>query len=150
MSADALFEQYRPALTGHCYRMLGSVVDAEDAVQEAMLRAWKGMQKFREQSSMKTWLYRIATNVCLDTLASAERQRLRPVEVSETPGVVRDDLVLTQRSREHWVEPIPDAMALPAEADANPEERALLARASSSPSSRRCNTSRRGSARCCC
>jgi len=126
MSADALFEQYRPALTGHCYRMLGSVVDAEDAVQEAMLRAWKGMQKFREQSSMKTWLYRIATNVCLDTLASAERQRLRPVEVSETPGVVRDDLVLTQRSREHWVEPIPDAMALPAEADANPEERALL------------------------
>ena len=126
MSSDALLEQYRPALTGHCYRMLGSVVDAEDAVQEAMLRAWKGMQKFREQSSMKTWLYRIATNVCLDTLASTERQRLRPVEVSAEPGVVSDDLVLTQRPREHWVEPIPDAMALPAEGDANPEERALL------------------------
>ena len=126
MSSDALLEQFRPALTGHCYRMLGSVVDAEDAVQEAMLRAWKGMEKFREQSSLKTWLYRIATNVCLDTLASTERQRLRPVEISEIPGVVRDDLVLTQRSREHWVEPIPDAMALPAQADANPEERALL------------------------
>jgi RNA polymerase sigma-70 factor (ECF subfamily) len=126
MSADALLEQYRPALTGHCYRMLGSVVDAEDAVQEAMLRAWKGMQKFREQSSMKTWLYRIATNVCLDVLASAEGRRLRPVEVSAEPGVVSDDLVLTQRSREHWVEPIPDVMALPAESEVNPEERAML------------------------
>jgi len=126
MSADALLEQFRPALTGHCYRMLGSVVDAEDAVQEAMLRAWKGMEKFREDSSLKTWLYRIATNVCLDTLASTERQRLRPVECSASPGVVRDDLVLTQRSREHWVEPIPDAMALPADGEANPEERALL------------------------
>ena len=126
MSVDALLEQYRPALTGHCYRMLGSVVDAEDAVQEAMLRAWKGMGKFREQASLKTWLYRIATNVCLDTLASTERQRMRPVEMSGTPGVVHDDLVLTQRSREHWVEPIPDAMALPAGSDANPEECALL------------------------
>ena len=126
MSADALFEAYRPALTGHCYRMLGSVVDAEDAVQEAMLRAWKGLENFREQSALKTWLYRIATNVCLDTLAATERQRLRPLEVSASPGVVRDDLVLTQRSREHWVEPIPDAMALPAAEGSNPEERALL------------------------
>ena len=126
MSVDALLEEFRPALTGHCYRMLGSVVDAADAVQEAMLRAWKGMEKFREQASLKTWLYRIATNVCLDTLAATERRRMRPVEMSERPGVVRDDLVLTQRSREHWVEPIPDAMALPAESDANPEERALL------------------------
>ena len=122
----ATLEQYRPALTGHCYRMLGSVVDAEDAVQEAMLRAWKSIGQFREQSSLKTWLYRIATNVCLDTLSATNRRRLRPLELSDTPGVVRDDLVLTQRSREHWVEPIPDAMALPAEADANPEERALL------------------------
>jgi RNA polymerase sigma-70 factor (ECF subfamily) len=119
MSHAALLEQYRPALTGHCYRMLGSVVDAEDAVQEAMLRAWKSIGTFREQSSLKTWLYRIATNVCLDTLSSSERRRLRPVELSDTPGVVHDDLVLTQRTREHWVEPIPDAMALP-------EERALL------------------------
>ena len=126
MTAAALLEQYRPALTGHCYRMLGSVADAEDAVQEAMLRAWKGMEKFREQSSMKTWLYRIATNVCLDNLGSSERRRLRPVELSPEPGVVSEDLVLTQRAREEWVEPIPDAMALPAEGDANPEERALL------------------------
>ena len=122
----ASLEQYRPALTGHCYRMLGSVVDAEDAVQEAMLRAWKGIDRFKERASLKTWLYRIATNVCLDTLEATNRRRLRPLEISDVPGVVHDDLVLTTRSREHWVEPIPDAMALPAASDSDPEERALL------------------------
>jgi RNA polymerase sigma-70 factor (ECF subfamily) len=126
MSAAALLEQFRPALTGHCYRMLGSVVDAEDAVQEAMLRAWKSIDRFREQSSLKTWLYRIATNVCLDTLSATNRQRIRPLELSEQPGVVADDMVLDQRPREYWVEPIPDAAALPAEADCGPEERLLL------------------------
>src|SRR5687767_5546955 len=125
MSA-ALLEQYRPALTGHCYRMLGSVVDAEDAVQEAMLRAWKSIDRFREQSSLKTWLYRIATNVCLDALSATSRRRLRPLELSGSPADVHDDLVLTTRPREEWVEPIPDAMALPADADSDPEERALL------------------------
>src|SRR2546423_12852632 len=122
------FEQYRPALTGHCYRMLGSVVGAEDAVQEAMLRAWKSVGQFREQSSLKTWLYKIATNVCLDTLSASERRRLRPLDTSDSPAVVDDELVhrLTQRPREHWVEPIPDVMALPAESDADPAERALL------------------------
>jgi len=122
----AILEEYRPALTGHCYRMLGSVLDAEDAVQETMFRAWKAMDRFREHSSLKTWLYRIATNVCLDTLATTTRQRIRPLEASPDPGVVRDDLVLEQRSREHWVEPIPDAMALPAEAQCDPGERAIL------------------------
>jgi RNA polymerase sigma-70 factor, ECF subfamily len=126
MSSAALLEQYRPALTGHCYRMLGSVVDAEDAVQEAMLRAWKSLDRFKEHSSMKTWLYRIATNVCLDTLSSSNRQRLRPLEISEMPGDVRPDMALPTRSREHWVEPIPDVMALPAEGDVDPEERAML------------------------
>ncbi len=119
-------DAFRAGLTGHCYRMLGSVVDAEDAVQEAMLRAWKGIDSFGERSSLKTWLYRIATNVCLDTLQATERQRLRPLDVSDTPGVVRDDMMLPQRSREYWVEPIPDVMALPAPADVDPEERALL------------------------
>ncbi len=125
MSAAAL-EQYRPVLTGHCYRMLGSVVDAEDAVQEAMLRAWRGLDRFDQRSSLKTWLYRIATNVCLDALASHERRRTRPVELSEEPGVVHDALVLTERPREAWVEPIPDAAALPAGDDVDPEERAIL------------------------
>jgi RNA polymerase sigma-70 factor (ECF subfamily) len=126
MSAEALLEQYRPALTGHCYRMLGSVVDAEDAVQEAMLRAWKSFDRFKEQSSLKTWLYRIATNVCLDALSATNRLRIRPVEASDMPAVVHDDMMLPQRSREHWVEPIPDAMALPAEGVADPEERVIL------------------------
>jgi RNA polymerase sigma-70 factor (ECF subfamily) len=126
MSEAVLLERYRPALTGHCYRMLGSVVDAEDAVQEAMLRAWKSIDRFKEQSSLKTWLYRIATNVCLDTLSATERRRVRPVELSDTPGVVRDDLVLAQRPREQWVEPIPDAAALPAAGECDPEERAIL------------------------
>ena len=126
MPTAAVLEQYRPALTGHCYRMLGSVVDAEDAVQEAMLRAWKGIHRFSEQSSLKTWLYRIATNVCLDTLAATKRRRIRPLEVSEEPSTVSDDMPLPQRPREQWVEPIPDAMALPAAEDSDPEERAIL------------------------
>jgi RNA polymerase sigma-70 factor (ECF subfamily) len=127
MPDAALLEQYRPALIGHCYRMLGSVLDAEDAVQESMLRAWKGLDRYREQASLKTWLYRIATNVCLDALASADRQpRIRPVESTPAPGVVQDELVLEQRPRERWVEPIPDAAALPAASDCDPEEHAIL------------------------
>ncbi len=126
MSSAALLEQYRPALTGHCYRMLGSVLDAEDAVQESMLRAWKGLDRFNEQASMKTWLYRIATNVCLDTLSSSERRRVRPLDTTPSPVDVRDDMTLPQRDRENWVEPIPDAMALPADSDSDPFERTLL------------------------
>ncbi|HEY4131953.1 MAG TPA: RNA polymerase subunit sigma-70, partial [Gemmatimonadaceae bacterium] len=122
----AALEHFRPALTGHCYRMLGSVLDAEDAVQEAMLRAWKGLDRFNEKSSLKTWLYRIATNVCLDTLSSSGRQRLRPLDISDSPREVREDMTFNQLSREHWVEPIPDAAALPAPADADPEERLIL------------------------
>jgi len=126
MTSPAVLETYRPALTGHCYRMLGSILDAEDAVQEAMLRAWKSLDRFKEQSSMKTWLYRIATNVCLDTLAATNRTRLRPLELSDTPGVVTEDMPLPTRSREHWVEPIPDAMALPPDDAHTPEEKAIL------------------------
>ena len=126
LALDTQIERLRPALTGHCYRMLGSVVDAEDAVQEAMLRAWKSIGKFEEQASLKTWMYRIATNVCLDTLSSAERRRMRPVEAVGGPAEVRDDMALPQLPREHWVEPIPDAMALPAAEDSDPEERAIL------------------------
>jgi RNA polymerase sigma-70 factor (ECF subfamily) len=125
-SAAANLERYRPALVGHCYRMLGSVTDAEDAVQEAMLRAWKGLESFEERASLKNWLYRIATNVCLDTLGSADRRRLRPLDLATGPVPVSDDMPLPQRGREHWLEPIPDAVALPGEDLADPEERALL------------------------
>jgi RNA polymerase sigma-70 factor (ECF subfamily) len=125
MATAASLETFRPALIGHCYRMLGSVVDAEDAVQDTLLRAWKNIDGFREQASLKTWLYRIATNVCLDSLSS-RRQRIQPFELSDSPAVVHDDMELPQRPREHWLEPIPDAMALPAAEDSDPAERAIL------------------------
>src|SRR5688572_23646399 len=106
-------ETHRSALTGHCYRMLGSPADAEDAVQETMVRAWQNLERFQGRSSLRTWLYRIATNVCLDAL-SARTRRARPIE--EGPlGTV--DSPLDTRPRTHWLEPIPDAEALPADAD---------------------------------
>jgi RNA polymerase sigma-70 factor, ECF subfamily len=119
-------EQHRSALTGHCYRMLGSVVDAEDAVQETLLRAWKAIDGFQKQSSVKTWLYRIATNVCLDTLESSKRMRVRPTDTYDSPAAVTDGMTLTTLPREHWVEPIPDALALPADSDSDPAERTIL------------------------
>jgi RNA polymerase sigma-70 factor (ECF subfamily) len=106
--------------------MLGSVLDAEDAVQETMLRAWKSIDSFKEQSLLKTWLYRIATNVCLDTLSSSQRTRMRPLDVSPGPREVHERMELPQRSRETWVEPIPDAAAIPAGPDTDPEERTIL------------------------
>jgi RNA polymerase sigma-70 factor (ECF subfamily) len=113
-------EEHRAALTGHCYRMLGSALDADDAVQETMVRAWRGLDRFDGRSSLRTWLYRIATNVCLDALADRSR-RERPVE--EGPAGSVDD-PLEDRPRTHWLEPVPDARALPADID--PGERAVL------------------------
>jgi RNA polymerase sigma-70 factor (ECF subfamily) len=119
-------ETYRRALMGHCYRMLGSVMEAEDAVQETMLRALKAVDDFREESSLGTWLYRIATNVCLDALSSAHRRRVRPLDLSPTPATVREEMPLGQRPREHWVEPVPDALVLPADDRTDPEQRVIL------------------------
>jgi RNA polymerase sigma-70 factor (ECF subfamily) len=113
-------ERHRPALTGHCYRMLGSAVDADDAVQETMVRAWRGLDRFDERSSLNTWLYRIATNVCLDALADRTR-RTRPLE--DGPIGTPDD-TLEVRPRTHWIEPIPDARAVPGDAD--PAQKTLL------------------------
>ena len=106
-------ELHRAALTGHCYRMLGSAFDAEDAVQEAMVRAWKALDRFDGRSSLRTWLYRIATNVCLDALSSTSR-RARPIEDGPV-GTVDDDL--ETRPRTHWLEPIPDVRMIPSDAD---------------------------------
>ena len=114
MSIDATqLETHRPALIGHCYRLLGSAFDAEDAVQETMVRAWQSLDRFEGRSSLRTWLYRIATNVCLDTLSSRAR-RARPME--EGPAGTVDDNLETQ-PRTHWLEPIPDTLALPSDAD---------------------------------
>jgi RNA polymerase sigma-70 factor (ECF subfamily) len=106
-------ELHRTALTGHCYRMLGSAFDADDAVQETMVRAWRGLNRFDGRSSLRTWLYRIATNVCLDALAAKSR-RARPIEEGPV-GTVDDEL--ETRPRTHWLEPIPDVRMLPSDAD---------------------------------
>lgn len=113
-------EAHRAALTGHCYRMLGSAVDADDAVQETMVRAWRSLTRFDGRSSLRTWLYRVATNVCLDALSSRSR-RERPMEAGPR-GTVDD--TLETRARTHWLEPIPDARAIPDDVD--PSERAML------------------------
>jgi RNA polymerase sigma-70 factor (ECF subfamily) len=100
--------------------MLGSVFDADDAVQETLLRAWRNRERFEGRSEMSTWLYRIATNVCLDFLAERKR-RVRPIDESPA-GKVDDELL--RRSADEWIEPIPDAAMLPAQAD--PHERTVL------------------------
>ena len=111
---DAL-EEYRRELTGYCYRMLGSGFEADDAVQETMLRAWKSADRFEGRSSVRSWLYRIATNVCLDMLRGRQR-RARPMELG--PSSAPDPSNLGDKLPEHlWVSPIADDRVLPAEAD---------------------------------
>ena len=121
MNADIeQIEAHRPALTGHCYRMLGSAVDADDATQETIIRAWKNADRFDGRAALLTWLYRIATNVCLDQLAD-RRRRSRPMEEGPA-GVPTEALVLHPGTR--WIEPMPDARAIPADAD--PSARAMM------------------------
>ena len=116
---ESQLEAYRPELTGHCYRMLGSAFEAEDAVQDTLVRAWRGFDRFEGRSALRSWLYRIATNVCLNMLASAQR-RVRPMDLGPAgsgratdPGEPRPDQI--------WVGPVPDSRVLPEGAD--PAER---------------------------
>jgi RNA polymerase sigma-70 factor (ECF subfamily) len=106
-------ESYRRELTGYCYRMLGSAFDAEDAVQETMVRAWRGIDRFEGRAALRSWLYRIATNVCLDMLNGKER-RIRPLELGDPGGV---DSPLTTRGEASWLEPIPDGQVVSADGD---------------------------------
>lgn len=103
--------------------MLGSFFDAEDATQEAMIRAWKGLDRFDGRASLKNWLYRIATNVCLDEIQDKGR-RARPIEEGSPFSGMPTMEDLAPRPASAWIEPISDACALPA--DANPAERAIL------------------------
>ncbi len=103
--------------------MLGSAFDAEDAVQETMIRAWRSRDQFDGRASVKTWLYRIATNVCLDELKDRGRRALPMEEGSPSSGAPPIE-ALTQRPSAYWIQPIFDAKVLPADAD--PAERAML------------------------
>jgi RNA polymerase sigma-70 factor (ECF subfamily) len=120
MLTAASLEEHRAPLTGHCYRMLGSASDAEDAVQETLVRAWRGLERFDARASLRTWLYRIATNVCLDAI-SDRAKRVTPLE-SRPVGTIEDALEALPRS--HWLEPVADARVLPAQVD--PSELAVL------------------------
>jgi len=108
-------EAYRRELTGYCYRMLGSAFEADDAVQETMLRAWKGADGFEGRSSMRSWLYRIATNVCLDALRG-EKRRALPMDLGPASSPAESSL-RPRPAEDMWVTPIPDARVVPDQGD---------------------------------
>ena len=102
-------EQHRRELTAYCYRMLGSPFEAEDAVQDTLLRAWRALDRFEGRASLRSWLYRIATNVCLDMLGGRER-RARPMDLG--PARSPDGPTGEILSEVTWIEPIPDGRVL--------------------------------------
>ncbi len=112
-------DRHRSALIGYCYRMLGSPSEAEDAVQDTLLRAWRSIDRFEGRSSLKSWLYRIATNVCLDHLDGRQR-RARPMDLG--PARAAELANLNALSNEAWIEPIPDTLVAQ---DPDPAEAAV-------------------------
>jgi RNA polymerase sigma-70 factor, ECF subfamily len=124
VEVDAGFEEqlehHRSELTGYCYRMLGSAADAEDAVQDTITRAWRAADRFEGRSTVRTWLYRIATNVCMDVLRGRQR-RARPMDLGPASTVETAELVALPDGR--WLEPVPDGRVVPADAD--PAEQAV-------------------------
>src|SRR5215203_6137721 len=112
-SEDRL-EPYRGELTGYCYRMLGSGFEAEDAVQDTMVRAWKSIDRFEGRAALRSWLYRIATNVCLDMLNGRQR-RARPMDLG--PSGSAETFHAATHPEAAWLEPIPDARVLPEDGD---------------------------------
>lgn len=119
-SFEFALDDERPRLLAHCYRMLGSLPDADDAVQETLLRAYRSRDSFEGRSSLGTWLHRIATRVCLDMLAD-QRRRQRAMEMGP---VGNTESPLVEVAAECWLEPVPDALVLPPRA--GPEERAEI------------------------
>jgi len=102
---EGQLEQYRAELTAHCYRMLASPFEAEDAVQETFIRAWRNLDKFEGRAALRSWLYKIATNVCLDMLGGRER-RARPIDLGPADEPIEANL--NERSEATWIQPIPD------------------------------------------
>jgi RNA polymerase sigma-70 factor (ECF subfamily) len=121
-SLDPRLLEHRRELTGYCYRMLGSAFDAEDAVQETLVRAWRGIGDFEGRSALRSWLYRIATNVCLDQLSGRKRRAL-PMDLSGSPWQPVESSLAARRPGTAWVEPILDRQVLPETDD--PAERAV-------------------------
>ena len=111
----AELEQYRMELTGYSYRMLGSAFDAEDAVQETMVRAWRNFGQFERRAALRSWLYRIATNVCLDMLNGRQR-RARPMDLA-SPQPAEANLLGAPLPETTWILPIPDGRVLATEGD---------------------------------
>ena len=111
---EAQFEQYRSELKAYCYRMLGSPFDAEDAVQETFIRAWRGFERFEGRAALRSWLYRIATNVSLDMLNGKER-RARPMDLGPSREPVESNLHTMPEVT--WIEPVPDSLVVSDEAD---------------------------------
>jgi RNA polymerase sigma-70 factor (ECF subfamily) len=107
-------EQHRVELTAYCYRMLGSAFESEDAVQETFIRAWRGFDRFEGRSAIRSWLYRIATNVCLD-MAGASQRRARPMDLG--PASTADRALPDPLAETTWIEPVPDARVVPAGGD---------------------------------
>ncbi|HET8741400.1 MAG TPA: sigma-70 family RNA polymerase sigma factor [Gaiella sp.] len=107
---EGLLEDHRRELTGFCYRMLGSPFDAEDAVQETFVRAWRSFDRFEGRSSLRSWLYRIATNVSLDMLNGRER-RARPMDLGPAREPVAENLNALPEVT--WIEPVPDGRVVP-------------------------------------
>ncbi len=107
-------EQFRVELTGYCYRMLGSAFEAEDAVQETLVRAWRGLDRFEGRAKLRSWLYKIATNVCVDMLTSRQR-RARPMDLG--PASTAEAALGPRLGGETWVEPVPDDRAVPSGGD---------------------------------
>jgi len=120
---DPRLLEHRRELTGFCYRMLGSAFDAEDAVQETMVRAWRGLADFEGRSALRSWLYRIATNVCLDALSGRQRRAL-PMDLSGTPYPPSEHSLAGRRPGTAWVEPILDRQVVPDDVD--PGEQIVL------------------------
>jgi RNA polymerase sigma-70 factor, ECF subfamily len=114
VSPDRL-EEYRRELTGYCYRMLGSGFEADDAVQETMLRAWRAADGFEGRSSVRSWLYRIATNICLDMLRGRQRRAL-PMDLGPASPPV-EALLGDWQPDDMWISPIADERVLPEHGD---------------------------------
>jgi RNA polymerase sigma-70 factor (ECF subfamily) len=110
----AELETYRKELTGYCYRMLGSTFEAEDAVQDTMVRAWRGLDRFEGRSQLRSWLYRIATNVCL-TMLEGRKRRARPMDLG--PASTADVALPAPMGEDAWIEPMPDALVAPMDGD---------------------------------